>query len=497
MKRKIISILSIVMIIFSMINYVYGVSASYTITDIYRFKEPTNYSSVELFIGTTDNSIYSKGNCVIKPKYSSMKRDDYGNTIVIFDNDTLKSNNYIIEVERNIICSDVKTNLTNASADYSISKLYLKPSPKVESDNRLIIDKANELIQNCEDDYSKIRNIFEFVNMNITYDLSDNYRNKGALSALKTGRGVCEEYASLFVALCRASNIPARVITGFSVGDMYEGETKDTEALAHAWAEVYLKEYGWLPVEATTSAMSMYDKVVYWDGLFNIEKPTYIYNGINNPDIPQARYSGLVFDTRECRVTLNSKMYFSDISTHWAKKNIENLYDKKVVNGYEDDSFKPENNVTRIEFMVMLCRSLKRNGNYYYSNLDKIYYPSDFISNWSKAEYDRLMEYYAYAAEDHGNKGAGYESISYVFGNKLKMNEYITREEVVALMSPFLKSTYTNNVPLTDINNSKFKKDIIKSYMNNIIKGYEDGTFNPKGNITRAEMATVLDRYTK
>lgn len=494
---KINKIILILVLLVFMGNIVYGVNASYTLTEVYKFKNGNNYSEVELFLGTTDNSEYSKGNCVIKPNYLKLKKDDYGNLIAVFNNSVLKENNYTIEIHKNIVTTNVINDIKSCNVDYNVSDIYLKPSSKIESENDLIINKAKELTNGCVDDYSKIRNIFEFVNMNITYDVSEKYRNKGALSALKTGRGVCEEYASLFVALCRASNIPARVIAGYNVGDMLEGEEKNADSLAHAWAEVYLKDFGWLPIEATTYYTINYEQVVYWKGLFNLEKPTYIFSYINNPDYPQILYKGLDFVKRETKVKLNYMLYFEDITNHWAKSNIENLYNKSIIKGYEDDTFRPENNVTRIEFLVMLSRSLNYKNSYFY-NCDKIYYPIDFENNWAKNDYDKLMLYYAYAASDNDLiNGAGFENLTYVFGDKIEMNKYITREEVVALMAPFLQNTYAKNVPLKDIEDSKFKEEIKKSYLNNIIRGYEDGSFSPKGNITRAEMSTILDRYTK
>ena len=85
---------------------------------------------------------------------------------------------------------------------------------------------------------------------------------------------VCEEYASLFVALCRASNIPARVIEGYSAGYMVEGQEKSADDIRHAWAEIYLKGYGWVPSEVTTSITSNIGKIPYWEGFLNfIKKP--------------------------------------------------------------------------------------------------------------------------------------------------------------------------------------------------------------------------------
>jgi transglutaminase-like putative cysteine protease len=66
-------------------------------------------------------------------------------------------------------------------------------------------------------------------------------------------QGFCEHYASAFVFLMRAANIPARVVTGYlggeynSVGNYYIVRQSD----AHAWAEVWLAGQGWVRVDPT------------------------------------------------------------------------------------------------------------------------------------------------------------------------------------------------------------------------------------------------------
>ena len=66
-------------------------------------------------------------------------------------------------------------------------------------------------------------------------------------------RGFCEHYASAFVFLMRAANIPARVVTGYlggefnDVGNYYIVRQSD----AHAWAEVWLAGQGWVRVDPT------------------------------------------------------------------------------------------------------------------------------------------------------------------------------------------------------------------------------------------------------
>lgn len=68
-----------------------------------------------------------------------------------------------------------------------------------------------------------------------------------------TQEGFCEHYASSFVVLMRAAGIPARVVTGY-----LGGEWNDTakyllvrQSDAHAWAEVWLQEQGWVRVDPT------------------------------------------------------------------------------------------------------------------------------------------------------------------------------------------------------------------------------------------------------
>jgi len=69
----------------------------------------------------------------------------------------------------------------------------------------------------------------------------------------KRKSGYCEHFASSFVILCRCRNIPARLVTGFTPGEynpftgLWEIAMKD----AHAWAEVYLPSWGWVPFDPT------------------------------------------------------------------------------------------------------------------------------------------------------------------------------------------------------------------------------------------------------
>ncbi|MFA6119969.1 MAG: DUF3488 and transglutaminase-like domain-containing protein [Sideroxydans sp.] len=70
-----------------------------------------------------------------------------------------------------------------------------------------------------------------------------------------TKQGFCEHYASSFVFLMRAANVPARVVTGYQGGEYNElgGYYILRQADAHAWAEVWLTNRGWVRVDPTAA----------------------------------------------------------------------------------------------------------------------------------------------------------------------------------------------------------------------------------------------------
>ncbi len=68
-------------------------------------------------------------------------------------------------------------------------------------------------------------------------------------------RGFCEHYASAFTLLMRAAGIPARVVTGYQGGEVNPvgGYLIVRQSDAHAWAEVWLTEAGWVRIDPTAA----------------------------------------------------------------------------------------------------------------------------------------------------------------------------------------------------------------------------------------------------
>ncbi len=88
-------------------------------------------------------------------------------------------------------------------------KLYLAPSPYIQSRDGKIRSLAKEIIADKEGDWEKVESLYDWVQDNIIYKEGP---LKGALKALRDKEGDCEELSSLFIGLCRASGIPARTV---------------------------------------------------------------------------------------------------------------------------------------------------------------------------------------------------------------------------------------------------------------------------------------------
>lgn len=89
-------------------------------------------------------------------------------------------------------------------------KWYMGDSPMIETKDRAIRNVLDEIfVEEPESDWVKVEMIYDWVRDNIEYR---NGELRSTREALKDRFGDCEEMTGLFVALCRASKIPARCV---------------------------------------------------------------------------------------------------------------------------------------------------------------------------------------------------------------------------------------------------------------------------------------------
>jgi transglutaminase-like putative cysteine protease len=80
----------------------------------------------------------------------------------------------------------------------------------------------------------------------IDYEKGTTHVQTTAAESLALGRGVCQDHAHVFIAGCRALEIPARYVSGY-----YYSSRHAAHAASHAWADVWVPDRGWIAIDIT------------------------------------------------------------------------------------------------------------------------------------------------------------------------------------------------------------------------------------------------------
>ena len=180
---------------------------------------------------------------------------------------------------------------------------------------------------------------------------------------------------------------------------------------------------------------------------------------------------------------------FYDTYEHWAENDIKWSADTlKVFKGYGDLTFRPENNITRAEFITILSRTaykLNKMKEVYTSNMAY----NDMSKHWS---YTYVISMY----EHCNNTNKDYSFTNVFPGNSFYPDRPITREEAVALIAIFCNNPiYDNPNPFSDVSQDyKYYSELKRLANSDIVSGYEDNTFRGSNKITRAESAALIKR---
>jgi transglutaminase-like putative cysteine protease len=116
---------------------------------------------------------------------------------------------------------------------------------------------APTIIDGAETQYDQVRAIEAWMGERVEYSLDAPLAPRGVDVVdhflFEAEQGWCEQIASSLVVLARANGIPARLVTGFVPGerDAVTGTFTVRERDAHAWAEVWFPEVGWVPFDPT------------------------------------------------------------------------------------------------------------------------------------------------------------------------------------------------------------------------------------------------------
>jgi transglutaminase-like putative cysteine protease len=74
--------------------------------------------------------------------------------------------------------------------------------------------------------------------------------------ALKEGRGVCQDFAHIMIAVCRGWGLPARYVSGYLFTDRARSHDRSDPDATHAWVEVFLPSLRWVGLDPTNDIMA-------------------------------------------------------------------------------------------------------------------------------------------------------------------------------------------------------------------------------------------------
>ena len=179
---------------------------------------------------------------------------------------------------------------------------------EIDLNNPTLLNVSKEIWDKSTDIYDYARKCFEYVDVNFYY--TDKYNYTVPLTfLLETGGGNCFQFSQILITLLRMKNIPARYVRTWQ----------------HTWAEFFLENYGWIPVDPTFSlfgiAPSGYSNEIVWNSnmTYHVENPSEAPNNSHCYGIHHVLPNDNVHKGYECNMS-----WPMVISTSIITKDLEN-----------------------------------------------------------------------------------------------------------------------------------------------------------------------------
>lgn len=200
-----------------------------------------------------------------KLPYREVTDPEYGNSLLNIVADKNIPSNLIVTMSFDVCRSEACKFTSGKSAksnDTTNLERFLAADVLVPIDGE-IAREANSILRTGMTDIDKIRALYDHLTQTLEYDKTgDGWGNGDALYACDARKGNCTDIHSLFIGMARAIGIPARFVIGFPLPD---GQSTGEIPGYHCWAEFYLSDRGWIPVDIS-EAIKHPEKKEYFFG---------------------------------------------------------------------------------------------------------------------------------------------------------------------------------------------------------------------------------------
>gem|GEM_PF-3123203 len=180
-----------------------------------------------------------------------------------------------------------------------------------------------------------------------------------------------------------------------------------------------------------------------------------------------------------------ASLSFSDvIPSYWASESIRELFRLGYIKGYPDGTFKPGNPISRAELVTVMNKVLKLAP----TDQNSVSFKDISTRDWFYNSVQNTFN--AGLVKGYGN-------------NSFAPDKSINREELASILIRALDSASSVKQDsagktgfVDDAAISPWARDAIAlAVSNGLIKGYQDNTFSPKNQATRAEVCVVIGKF--
>ena len=182
---------------------------------------------------------------------------------------------------------------------------------------------------------------------------------------------------------------------------------------------------------------------------------------------------------------------YSDVPENaWYTGYLNKISELKGFAGYEDNTFRPDNQITQEEFVkTVVALTVGEQPEATGENTEPKRSWKNCWDSWAQPYLNKAMEMGLITEEDTDFR---YNGLPCTRGNMAKIAtrafEYLKEEDIADTSTYAAKLKDYSDIP------DKFKSYVLQAYGKGIISGYEDGTFRSDGILTRAEASSVLVR---
>jgi trimeric autotransporter adhesin len=194
------------------------------------------------------------------------------------------------------------------------------------------------------------------------------------------------------------------------------------------------------------------------------------------------------------------KLSFPDVkSDYWGIRHISKLALEGIIEGYEDGAYRAENSVSQQDVLIMATRMMGLQSDVDTMTASTVFPDFMQVDNYARNYVAVALQKGLISNEEEKARAQG-DTSKEKWGQKKATREWVAEVVIRAIGKASLAQSMSST-PSSFKDNSAISYTAL-GYVNSavslqIVNGFEDGSFQPKGAVTRAQMAAFLSRSQK